>query len=99
MESDFELDTNITEELKAEGLAREIIRAIQDIRKKENLNPNDKIEIVVSTDDYLKKVFDLHSKMIQQTTLVSGIKYSTETQTHSVDIDGHTTSISTIGNS
>jgi isoleucyl-tRNA synthetase len=60
MSEDIELDTNMTEELKAEGLAREIIRAIQDARKKENLNPNDKVLLKVSTDEYLKKIFDSH---------------------------------------
>ena len=68
-------------------------RAIQDIRKKENLNPNDRISVTISTDDYLKKVFEKHSKLIQSTTLVGKIKYSAEKQTRAVEIDGHEISI------
>ena len=45
-----ELDTKITEELKLEGQYRELVRAIQDIRKKNGLNPNDVITLAVYTD-------------------------------------------------
>jgi isoleucyl-tRNA synthetase len=37
------LDTNITEELKEEGIIREIVRAVQAERKNQNLIPQDKI--------------------------------------------------------
>ena len=39
------LDTNLTEELKDEGLAREIVRNIQDARKKLNLEISDRIKL------------------------------------------------------
>ncbi len=39
------LDTNLTEELKEEGLAREIVRNIQDARKKLNLEISDRIKL------------------------------------------------------
>ena len=41
----LKLDTKITEELKKEGSRREIIRAIQDMRKKGGLRKEDIIEI------------------------------------------------------
>lgn len=44
------LDTEITEDLKKEGQYRELLRAIQDIRKKNGLNPNDVITLVINTD-------------------------------------------------
>jgi isoleucyl-tRNA synthetase len=44
-----ELDLHITEELRAEGQYRELVRAIQDIRKKNGLNPSDIITLVVET--------------------------------------------------
>jgi len=44
-----ELDTVITEELKQEGNYRELVRAIQDIRKKNGLNPNDTMTLEIST--------------------------------------------------
>jgi isoleucyl-tRNA synthetase len=44
-----ELDTEITEELKKEGQYRELLRVIQDIRKKNGLNPNDAITLIIET--------------------------------------------------
>jgi len=48
-EKKVELNTNITEDLKQEGNYRELVRAIQDMRKKNGLNPNDIINLEIST--------------------------------------------------
>ena len=40
----------ITEELKQEGNYRELVRAVQDMRKKNGLNPNDIITLEISTE-------------------------------------------------
>jgi len=42
-------DFEITPELKQEGQYRELVRAIQDIRKKNGLNPSDVVTLVVGT--------------------------------------------------
>ena len=47
------LDTNITQELKVEGLARELMRKINDMRKKANLIVSDRISVVISTQSKL----------------------------------------------
>lgn len=47
-EAEIILDTNITKELKEEGLFRELVRHIQDLRKKEGLVPDDKIAMKIS---------------------------------------------------
>ena len=39
------VDTNLTDELKAEGIARELIRHIQSARKKANFNVEDRIKL------------------------------------------------------
>lgn len=44
-ESTVGLDTNITQELKEEGMARDLIREIQQLRKKQNLTLADKTKI------------------------------------------------------
>lgn len=43
------LDTYITEDLQVEGQYRELVRAIQDMRKKGGLNPNDIVILEIST--------------------------------------------------
>lgn len=45
------LDTILTEELKGEGFAREIIRYLQDMRKEADYNINDRIKIAISGAD------------------------------------------------
>ena len=45
------IDTTITPELQAEGDARELMRAIQDMRKKACLEPNDRIALTIQASD------------------------------------------------
>jgi len=49
MEEEIKLDTHITLELRQEGQYRELVRAVQDLRKKQGLNPNDVITLLVET--------------------------------------------------
>jgi isoleucyl-tRNA synthetase len=48
-EQKIELDVHITEDLRLEGQYRELVRAIQDERKKKGLNPSDLVTLVVGT--------------------------------------------------
>ncbi|MDO8557951.1 MAG: class I tRNA ligase family protein [bacterium] len=52
-----ELDTLITPELQAEGDARELMRKIQDARRKAGLKPGERIELVVG-DEKEKKILE-----------------------------------------
>lgn len=47
-ENKIELDTALTPELEEEGRAREFMRAVQDLRKKTKLEPEDKIALTLS---------------------------------------------------
>ena len=49
-EIEAQYDTNITEELRKEGIAREYIRMVQQERKKLNLQQSDKISLVLPKD-------------------------------------------------
>jgi isoleucyl-tRNA synthetase len=49
------LDINITDELKQEGLARELINRIQNIRKDRDYEVTDKIRVQVEKMEYLQK--------------------------------------------
>ncbi len=42
------LDTTLTDALRAEGLAREIINKVQNLRKKSGLEVSDRIDLAVS---------------------------------------------------
>lgn len=61
------LDINITPKLKREGMAREVIRNIQESRKKAGLNVDDRIKLSLSTTGK-----DLHQAITEhQTTIVT----------------------------
>ena len=63
------LDTSITPELKAEGLARELVRRIQDLRKKANFNIEDRINTYYMADEGLAAVFSDWGDYIKAETL------------------------------
>jgi isoleucyl-tRNA synthetase len=73
--NDVELDTTITEELKQEGIMRDIVRTIQGMRKDKKLNPNDQIELVVDTTAEGKKIFEKFNDEISKTTGLKEITY------------------------
>ncbi|MHB0978254.1 MAG: class I tRNA ligase family protein [Minisyncoccota bacterium] len=57
LETEIDLDINITDELAEEGRVREIIRSIQEMRKEKNLNPKDKMKYEVKEDEALFKKY------------------------------------------
>lgn len=58
------LETKITQELKEEGTIREIVRNIQEMRKKANLKPKDKIEVRYAGALELEKIIEKNKKFI-----------------------------------
>ncbi|MBP8016717.1 isoleucine--tRNA ligase [Candidatus Gracilibacteria bacterium] len=62
------MDTNITEELKIEGFARDIVRIIQDARKEVNYSVEDRIKIYISGDN-IRNILQLQKDYIEQETL------------------------------
>lgn len=72
---DAKIDMNITEELKMEGIAREIIRTIQELRKEADFKVNDRVIINYHTESSeLSKVIDCHREMITKEVLANEIK-------------------------
>jgi isoleucyl-tRNA synthetase len=66
------LNIDITPELKREGLAREVIRQIQNARKAAGLQVDDRISLVLnSTGKELQKAVQEHSQAIKQETLAN----------------------------
>ena len=68
------LNTEMTEGLIEEGNYRELVRAIQDIRKKEGLTPSDVIILSLETNDEGKELVEKFEVEIKKTVLASEIK-------------------------
>lgn len=82
------LDTTITPELKAEGNARELMRAIQDARKEMGLTPEDKVTLVV--DENTKRLIGDFEGVVLQTTGALEARAEKENLARSLTIDGTT---------
>lgn len=69
------LDITLNPELIMEGTARELIRFIQDMRKKAGLSPKDSIILTVDTDAEGKKVVDTFREEITRTARIADILF------------------------
>ena len=63
------LDVSITEELKNEGIARELVNRIQNLRKESGLEVTDKIILYVKKDGYIDEAVALNAEYIKNETL------------------------------
>ncbi len=93
IQEDVYLDTTITPELKREGDVRELMRAIQDVRKTLGLDPHDRIELLVSGET--KRRMEGFESMV---TAVVGAERMTESTvgTRSLDLDNVTYSFDVV---
>lgn len=72
-----QLDVNVTKELEEEGLARDIIRTIQQNRKEANFDVSDRIKIVLySSNQQLLDVVKSYDENIKEQTLANDIAIS-----------------------
>ena len=78
------LDTNVTPELRREGIARELVNRLQNLRKETNLAVTDRIRVSLTADDELKEVLQHHQAHIcteilcTSMELVEGLATGTE---------------------
>ncbi len=90
------LQTEISEALRIEGIAREIIRAIQEKRKSTGFEIADRIKIMYATESTdIEKVFTQFGSMIKREVLAEEISKATTTDTNNdIKIDTETLSLS-----
>ena len=91
------LDTNLTDDLIDEGLAREFVNRVQNLRKDSGLEVTDRICIRYVSSERLRSALERMSDYIKQETLAvelsSAKRIEEESGTKSEDINGEQTTI------
>ena len=88
------LDPTITDDLRAEGLAREVVNRVQRLRKDAGLEVSDRIRLAVRGDDHLVAALEPHREFIAGETLAidlqvsSGVDVGGYEESREVDLDG-----------
>ena len=71
------LDITITPELEAEGLARELVNRIQNIRKDQDFNVTDRIAVAISPEPKLESALELFGNYIREEVLADRLELKT----------------------
>ena len=87
------LDATITDELRAEGIARELVNRIQNLRKDTGLEVTDRIQIFLQKQDTLEKAVRANEVYIKAETLTNEILFADNLQGEEVAFDDIVTKI------
>jgi len=87
------LDINVTPELEAEGLARDVVRAVQQARRDADLQVSDRIVLTLGVDEVLKSQISVHEALIAGETLATEVVWDT-TMERPVAIEGASIGVS-----
>jgi len=63
------LDLDLTPELRREGLARDLVRAVQDLRKSAGLAVSDRIDLAITATGEVAEAIDAHEPYLRTETL------------------------------
>lgn len=85
------LDTTLNKELIDEGLARELISKVQQLRKLNNFEMMDNIKIFINADEEVAAAVETHKDYIMKETLALEIETAADLKEY--DLNGHKTGI------
>ena len=68
------VSTEVTPELRAEGLAREVVHMVQNLRKSSGLEISDRIELGIEGSADIGTALDLHAEYVAQETLAASLE-------------------------
>jgi isoleucyl-tRNA synthetase len=82
------LDVNISEELRLEGIAREFVNRIQNLRKDKGFEVTDRINVVVAENEFIKEAINHNLNYICAEILANNLEFaSTLTTKERVEIN------------
>ncbi|WP_028544990.1 isoleucine--tRNA ligase [Paenibacillus taiwanensis] len=84
------LNTDITPELEQEGWVREVVRAIQDTRKKHDLPIEKRVDIVLNVDAELQAAIQAFEATLRDNVLVSALSFGEEADMETIELGSKT---------
>ena len=87
------LDTSLSQELIEEGLARELISKVQQLRKANDFEMMDNIRISLKADEAMKQAVEAFRDYIMNETLALELEYLEDDSLEEFDINDHLTGI------
>jgi isoleucyl-tRNA synthetase len=87
------LETELSEELILEGIARELVNKINTMRRQANFAVTDRIYLVLGASDKVKKALLIHGDYVQDEVLALELKYEEPEEGQLWDINGEPTKI------
>jgi isoleucyl-tRNA synthetase len=84
------LELDLDDELRREGLAREVVHAVQNARKAAGLQVEDRIVLGLGGDGELLEAARAHESYLAQETLALRVGYDAANGGHAATIDGRT---------
>jgi isoleucyl-tRNA synthetase len=81
------LDVTVTEELRNEGLARELINRIQNIRKSQNFDITDKVNVLLTSNEQTDAAVAAFKDYIAGQVLASNIEVVSEITNNPVPLE------------
>ena len=85
------LETSLTPELVAEGLAREFVSHVQAMRKDADFEVTQRINLTVGADDEVKAALEAHIDYVKNETLALSVRFAAAGT--EVSLNGHATTI------
>ena len=83
------MDVTITPELKNEGIARELVNRIQNIRKDTGFEVTDRVEITLQSDKTLENAINQNIQYIKEETLTEILTFAEQlTEGTEIAFDG-----------
>ena len=85
------LDLELDDDLRAEGLARELVRAVNDLRKEQGFEIADRITLTLGGSDAVRALIPVHGAWIAAEVLATDVVEADGTT--ALDLDGHAATV------
>lgn len=84
------MNTDITPELEQEGWVREVVRAVQDYRKKLDLPIEKYVALTLDVDNELRQAIESFDSVLRENVLVTTVTFGQAEPVEHVDVNGKT---------